>query len=302
MTQTDLPQIGTWIDNPLAMPLAVCAHEVSVKRRGDMVLHDINFYLEDGVFLGIIGPNGGGKSTLLQTIAGLIRPKYGLIEVYGSKPQALNHRRFRIGYVPQECEIDEEFPATVYDVILSGAFASKRRFLPLGHEVRGRAQQLMALLNLDHLAKTPFGKISQGQQRQAFIARAMVCQPQLLLMDEPMNGLDASAQAQVMRLLMDFKEQFGLTVIMTSHDIRPFLSFCKYFASINGTMTWHERSDFFHPRDEIPEFYDELGAILKQRQNKIRFNEQPFHNESNPSVNPYDDWSQIESLDDGKRP
>lgn len=217
----------------------VCLKHVTFHRGERLVLDDITFCIDEGVFLGIIGPNGGGKTTLLRHILGTLPVQAGRIEVFGHGPSAA---RRLIGYVPQKHEIDRNFPATALDVVLMGAAASAGLFRRIPREVKHRAGELLDRVGIGDLTERPIGRMSGGQQQRTFIARALIAQPRLLVLDEPTSGIDSAGQQQLLHLIRDLKCALGLTVIMVSHDVGQLAHYADQMACLNRKLHWHDRS------------------------------------------------------------
>ncbi len=209
-------------------------------RRGEqLILDDITFCIDQGVFLGIIGPNGGGKTTLLKLILGLLPVQEGRVEVFGHPPK---EARRVIGYVPQKHEIDRNFPVTAADVVMMGASAGAGLFRRVPAEVKGRARELLERVGVGDLADRPIGRMSGGQQQRTFIARALIAEPRLLVLDEPTTGLDSGGQQHLLHLIKGLKDDLGLTVVMVSHDVGQLAHYADQMACLNRRLHWHDRS------------------------------------------------------------
>ena len=178
-------------------------------------LKDITFQVDAGEVLGIIGPNGSGKTTLLKTILGLVRPWQGEVSVLGRPAE---EQRRLMGYMPQVEQVDWDFPVTVGDVALMGRYARRSPFRRTTREDREAAGQAMQQTGMYELRDNLIGELSGGQRRRALLARALANLPQLLLMDEPMAGLDATAQHQLLDLLDDLRSG-GATIVVSTHDL-----------------------------------------------------------------------------------
>jgi zinc transport system ATP-binding protein len=199
--------------------IAVDTKDLWVTYNGLTVLEDISLEIEAGRFVGILGPNGGGKSTLLKVILGLVRPSRGEVRVFGETPQKLRHRGEVMGYLPQKPLINPHFPVSVLDVVLMGRYGR----IGLGRRPRPQdlalARRHLEMVGIPHLAARPIGEISGGEQQRVFIARALCVEPRLLILDEPLISLDACAQDDLYDMVYDLKESLRLTVLMVSHDI-----------------------------------------------------------------------------------
>lgn len=213
-------------------------------RHGDRVaLEDITFCIDEGIFLGLIGPNGGGKTTLLKLVLGLLPLQEGHIEVFGrSLPADLPKVRPLIGYVPQRHDIDKNFPVTAAEVVLMGAAGKVGLLRRIPRQMRERAAALLERVGVGDLCSRPIGRMSGGQQQRTFIARALIGEPKLLILDEPTVGLDSVGQQQFLQLLRNLKEELHLTVVMVSHDVGQLAFYADQIACLSRKLHWHDRS------------------------------------------------------------
>ena len=179
------------------------------------ILKNVNFKLYKGDFLGIIGANGAGKSTLIKLILGLLTPDSGKIELFGTE---LSKVRKKIGYVSQKANsFNIDFPATVMEVVRANLFALKGLFKPYTKKDDEKVLSALELVGMLHHKDKLIGSLSGGEQQRVFIARALVSEPELLLMDEPTVGIDASSVRDIMEILKKLNRN-GMTIIMTNHD------------------------------------------------------------------------------------
>jgi ABC-type Mn2+/Zn2+ transport system ATPase subunit len=199
---------------------------------GKPVLEAINFQVDRGDMVGIIGPNGSGKSTLIKTILGLVKPMRGEVLVLGrdGKPE-----RHLVGYTPQTELVDWDFPVTVFDVALMGRYSRRGLFRRTTKEDREAADASLELVKIFDLRDRLIGELSGGQRRRVLLARAMAHSPELLLLDEPMAGLDATAQHQLLDLLDELRAK-GATVILSTHDLSCVSSRCDKAACLNRRL------------------------------------------------------------------
>jgi zinc transport system ATP-binding protein len=179
-----------------------------------------------------MGPNGGGKTTLLKVIVGLEKPDRGTVRV--AEPAGRT-----VGYVPQEENIDPEFPITAYDVVEMGLYGSLGLFPRIGRKERMRVHRSLDLVGMRDLASRRIGELSGGQKQRVFIARAIVAEPQLLLLDEPTTGVDAGARDDFCRLLSGLMEDLSLTIILASHDLEVIPSLVDEIICINQRVFVH---------------------------------------------------------------
>ena len=182
------------------------------------VLAGVSFRVEPGEFVALVGPNGSGKSTLLRIILGLLELDSGEVRIFGSPPARLRNR-WRVGYVPQRPVLDDHLPATVEEVVASGRLARRgwmRRPVPLDWEEVRHALEAVALAEA---GQTLLSELSGGQQQRAFIARALVNQPDLLVLDEPVAGIDAESQGMFRDSLVHMVRHHGSAVLLVSHEL-----------------------------------------------------------------------------------
>ena len=178
------------------------------------VLKDVSLDVLEGDFLGIIGPNGGGKTTLLKVILGLLQPNSGTIRFYQDGKQV---PFLRIGYLPQLNNIDKKCPISVRDVISSGLASEKRWIRGFNDQQQKRIDEVVAQMGLEELVKRPIGELSGGQLQRVLLGRSIVSDPQVLILDEPLAGLDENTQ----KMLIDFLKKFhvsGKTLIIITHN------------------------------------------------------------------------------------
>lgn len=211
------------------------------------VLEDVSLELRQDDFLGIIGPNGGGKTTLLKIILGLLEPDGGNVTVFGQPPAKTRHR---IGYVPQYAQIDEAVPATVLDIVLSGRIGRSRWGFRYRPDDRRAAIEALDRVGIADLADRRVGTLSGGQRQRMLIARALVAESEVLLLDEPTAGVDPYVEQNLNDLLHQLNEH--LPILIVSHDISFVSTHLKRVACLNRRLTVHNA-------DEIgPEIYSHL--------------------------------------------
>jgi zinc transport system ATP-binding protein len=188
--------------------------EVSFAYNGVRVLDQVSLRIEPLDFVSIVGPNGGGKTTLLKLILGLITPEQGKVKVFGIPPVGA---RFRIGYMPQHSHLDPQFPVNVAEVVLMGRLGHAPLLGSYSREDEEVARRVMEELQIWDLRKRHFAALSGGQRQRTLIARALAAGPQLLLMDEPTAGLDVVVETEFHELLRSLSRK--LTIVMVSHDL-----------------------------------------------------------------------------------
>jgi zinc transport system ATP-binding protein len=208
------------------------------------VLENVNLSIEQGQFLSIIGPNGGGKTTLLKLILGLLKPDIGEIKVFGKTPE---HVRHRVGYIPQFQFYDPQFPVTVVDVVLMGRLGNRWGFF----STRDREKALSSLntVGLEHIAERSFTQLSGGQRQRVLIARALASEPEMLILDEPAASVDASSRVRLTNILQQLNED--MTILLTTHDV-------GFVTNVVNGVVCVNRRVVFHPTDKID------GTIIKE--------------------------------------
>ena len=217
-----------------AMPDAVKFEHVSFAYDRSPVLEDVTFSVAAGEFFGLIGPNAAGKSTLLKLILGLLDPQRGQVQVLGNQPRAA---RQRIGYVPQFPTFTRNFPISVLQMVLLGRLGVGRTAGPFNAEDRARAGKALRAVEIESLAKIPIGELSGGQLQRALIARALVCEPELLILDEPTANIDVRAEEDIFGLLRGYSAR--MTIIVVSHDIAFISGYVDRVGCLNRTLVCH---------------------------------------------------------------
>lgn len=208
--------------------------DVCVARRGVPILDRVTLDLRADDYLAILGPNGGGKTTLLKVILGLIAPDTGSVRVLGGSPNAA---RGRVGYVPQHVHFDLEFPIRVIDVVLLGRLARRGRFRRFDADDRAAAHAALDRMEMTPFADRPIGALSGGQRQRVLIARALVMEPRILLMDEPMASLDERIGRNLWEILEELSQQMAL--VLVSHDIGAISHYVRSVACLNVALHGH---------------------------------------------------------------
>ena len=181
----------------------------------DPVLDDVSFTVDPGEFVALVGPNGSGKSTLLRIVLGLLRPTAGEVRLFGVTPSALRDR-WRLGYVSQRPSIPSELPATVEEVVTAGRLARSRRLRP---EDRSEIDHAMEAVGLADLRHRNVGELSGGQQQRAFIAKALASGPEVMVLDEPVAGVDRESQERFAESLTHLVDHHAAAVLLVSHEL-----------------------------------------------------------------------------------
>lgn len=197
---------------------------VNFARNGRSILQDVNLKINKGDFLAITGPNGGGKTSLLRIMLGLLRPNSGTVTI--SKPEPI------IGYLPQTTSIDPAFPVTVQQVVETGLLAcrvSKQQAIAM-------VEEALNLTNLKSIANRTLGQLSGGQRQRALLARSIVRRPDLLVLDEPLSYLDAASEQQVTHILTQAIKR-GVSIVLVSHEMSAFAPMATHHIIVDHTVT-----------------------------------------------------------------
>ena len=206
-------------------------NNVSAGYDNNIVLAEVNMQVYDRDFIGVIGPNGGGKTTLVKIILGLLKPMKGEI-IYCE-----NTRNF-IGYLPQINRIDSKFPITVHDVVLSGLMSKNQWITGFNKVVKQRADELLEQTGITHLKKKPIGELSGGQMQRVFLCRALIASPRLLILDEPSSFVDNKFENELYGILHELNKE--MAIIMVSHDVGTITSYVKTIACVNRQLNYHQ--------------------------------------------------------------
>lgn len=204
------------------------------------VLEDVDLTIYDRDFLGVIGPNGGGKTTLMKIILGLLKPESGRISFYKGGKEAPT---ISMGYLPQYNSIDKKFPISVYDVVLSGLNKQKSLFRSFSSEQREQVQRVIVRMGLEGLEKRAIGQLSGGQLQRALLGRAIVSNPSVVILDEPNTYIDKRFEAELYSLLNEINKECA--IVLVSHDIGTVLQNVKSIACVSGHLD-------YHPDTQIP--------------------------------------------------
>ncbi len=221
---------------------------VSFAYQHENVLEAVDLKIAAGDFVAVIGPNGGGKTTLIKLIAGLLEPAQGAVRVFGQSPRKVMNR---IGYVPQNADINLHFPILARDVVLMGRLRPGPKWPRPSRADRRIVLDVMAQMGVAELAGRRIGDLSGGQRQRVFIARALATQPEIILLDEPTSGIDAQGQVDLYCLLEQLNAD--ITIIMASHDMMVLSSHVKSVVCVNRSLHYHDRPELTH--DMMAEMY-----------------------------------------------
>ncbi len=200
------------------------------------VLEDVSFTLEEKEFVGIIGPNGGGKTTLLKLLLGIIEPQKGSLTIRGKAPRDM---RQLLSYVPQYSHMDRDFPVSVFDVVAMGLLHRRSLWPWISSTDRVKVLAVLEQLRIGHISHQSYGHLSGGQQQRALIARALVSEPQWLLLDEPTSSIDSHVEEDLYELFGRLNEKMG--IILVTHDLGVISSRVKKVLCVNRQLECNDR-------------------------------------------------------------
>jgi zinc transport system ATP-binding protein len=219
-------------------------------RVGQPVLRDVDLAVEEGEFVAVAGPNGGGKTTLIRLALGLERPTAGSVRLFG-EPAHRFSRRSTLGYLAQRSQLGTEAPATVREVVAAGRLAAGGLVGPLRRRDRAIVNEAIAEVGLAGLAEARVARLSGGQQQRAFIAKALAGEPGLLVLDEPTAGVDAESQEALARLLAALHQDRRVTTLYVSHEFGAVEGIVERLVLVRGGIVFDG-----HPRDLPLEWHD----------------------------------------------
>jgi zinc transport system ATP-binding protein len=205
---------------------AIILKNISFHYDDSIILKDVNIDIDQKQFIGIIGPNGGGKTTLLKLILGLLKPSKGQIKIFGKPPLKLHNK---VGYVPQTINIDRDFPITVLELVLMGDMHTKEKLL------KDKALHLLESIGLKDYAHSAIKCLSGGQFQRALIIRSIISEPKLLILDEPTASIDSKSEEKIIDLLLQFKKEG--TILMVSHNLKVISSIADNVLLVQQNIT-----------------------------------------------------------------
>ena len=214
------------------------------------ILQDVTFSIKAGEYIGIIGPNGGGKTTALKLLMGFLKPQKGEVNLFNAPPEK---NRTKIGYVPQINAYDKQFPISVLEVVLGGALSKLSFWGTLPSKEKMRARHLLKEVGLEGMEERVFGSLSGGQAQKALIARALMCDPEVLLLDEPTANIDPQSESAIFSYLNTFKGKKTILIVMHNFDaivknVERILCFQQEVSSMKpGEVCEHFSLGMYHP-------------------------------------------------------
>lgn len=224
------------------------------------ILDAVSFAIPQGCYVGIVGPNGGGKTTLIKILLGLLKPDRGVLSIFNETP--LNaRRRGRIGYVPQR--ISQEsflFPVSVEEMVWSGRTPVIGIGKRASRQDREAVETAMSLAHVEHMKNRLVGSLSGGERQKVFIARSLAAKPSLLILDEPTTGVDLAAKEEFYGMLKNLNTELGITILFVSHDIEVMTNEVSYVLGLNQRLVCHCASHAFLSEETMERLY---GKTMK---------------------------------------
>jgi ABC-type Mn2+/Zn2+ transport system ATPase subunit len=236
-------------------------YRVTVRYQDLVALEEISFRVARGEFVAIIGPNGSGKTTLIKTILGLVTPAAGKVRLFAQPPQQLDGGWKRVGYVPQNAQVDPRFPIRVLDVVLMGRYGRLGLIRRPGRRDREAARRALEQVGIADLAERPIGRLSGGQRQRVLVARALANEPELLLLDEPTTGLSVGTTEGLFDLLNVLHHQ-GITILVVSHDVGVVAQHVDQVACINRRLVAHGRPEEVLSGEVLECMYGPQAALV----------------------------------------
>ncbi len=250
----------------LSPPLTV--RDVTVAYHRKPVLWNLSLEIPPGSLVGLVGPNGAGKSTLLKTVVDMVPRISGEVRVFG-EPYARS--RQRVAYVPQRETVDWDFPATALDVVLMGTYGQLGWFRRVGHAQKQHAMEALRQVEIEHLAQRQISQLSGGQQQRTFLARALVQQADLYLMDEPFAAVDASTERAIVHLMRALQKQHK-TILVVHHDLHTVPTYFDYLVLLNTRLVAAGPTSEVYTEENLQKTYggkltllEEVGEAMRLR-------------------------------------
>ncbi len=227
-----------------------------------MVLKEVSLEVFKGDFIGIVGPNGSAKTTLIKLLLGILEPQQGSIQLLGQAVKSFDQWH-RIGYIAQKArDINAGFPATVEEIVAANLYMQTKPFKFLNKEQREKIDEVLSIVDMVDYKKRLIGSLSGGQQQRVFIARALVNNPELIIMDEPLVGVDVASQEKFYGLMALLNKSLGITLAMVSHDIGVITDKTNKVACLGNQSLFLHDSKSFNQTDYIKQVYGEGISLL----------------------------------------
>ena len=256
------------VDNP-----ALELHNVTVTYSQKPVLWNIDYTLPTGKLIGVVGPNGSGKTTMIKSVMGLVPMSSGYIKVFD---KSLAELRQRVSYVPQRGSVDWDFPASVLDVVLMGRLKNNNIFKRFSKQDKEIAMECLKKVKMENFIKRQISELSGGQQQRVFLARSLAQQADLYLMDEPFVGVDAATESAIIELLKDMRAQ-GKTIMVVHHDLQTVREYFDWLVLLNTRLVASGPTQEVFTPDFLYETYGgklsilaQVGELIKEKSHPLR--------------------------------
>jgi zinc transport system ATP-binding protein len=245
------------------MPIEVLAVEhLNFRYNGRAILSDITFSVRSGDYIGLVGPNGSGKTTLLKAILGFVKPERGKIRLFGDRIENFAHWS-RIGYLPQKPAVwNPYFPATVREIISLGLLSRKTFPKYMKPSDEDAIERVLSLLDIEDIKNQPIGELSGGQQQRVLLARAIVNEPQLLILDEPSTALDPESRERFFDLMTNLNRDKRLTIIIVTHDTGNIGKYADKLLYLDKQIVFFGSFEDFCDSEEITKFFGEFAQHI----------------------------------------
>lgn len=272
MTSENLVSEHTQTRTPPSTEIPLSVYDLTVAYQRKPVIWDVGFEVPAGSLVGIVGPNGAGKSTLLKAIMDLIPHASGLIQVFGADYATNRHR---VGYVPQRESVDWDFPIDVLDVVTMGLYREIGWCWPVRKKHRQAAMNALSRVGMADLAKRQISQLSGGQQQRTFLARALVQDADLYLMDEPFAAVDASTERAIVDVLREMRSR-GKTALVIHHDLQTVAEYFDYVVLLNMRVVAHGAVEEAFTTENLQKTYggrltllEEVSEAMRQRERSL---------------------------------
>lgn len=234
--------------------IAISLEGVNVRYGNNIALRDASINIPYNSFTGVIGMNGAGKSTLFKAIMGLVKPQTGTITICGDDPKTAQ-KHGHVAYVPQSELVDWDFPVSVYDVVMMGRIGTQNIFRMASAVDHSAAKNALERVNMSNFKDRQIGELSGGQKKRVFVARALAQGADILLLDEPFAGLDATTEKSLIALLITLKEA-GKTIIIATHDLLSLPDTCDHVALVKSTIIGFGPTKEIFTRELVEKTFD----------------------------------------------
>lgn len=240
----------------------ITAEGLSVRYRSAEALSDLSFSISAGDYIGLVGPNGSGKSTLVKTMLGLLKPSEGGIRIMGRAPGEFRERH-KVGYLPQQMNaFNPHFPSTVREIVSLGLVSGKKFPRRIGKSDEKAIEKALDLLNIANLGRCLIGDLSGGQQQRVFIARALVCEPEILLLDEPNTALDPETRDNFFTLMGVLNKEKNVTIVLVTHDLGTIGKYASKLLYLDKSIIFYGSFDDFCRSDNMARFFGEASQHI----------------------------------------